>query len=357
MILYAEVLLDASLILKLAQSSLEKSTLKNYGSGLFRFHQFCNEREIPESSHMPASVFLLAAFVTWASTRNIVSKTIGTWLSGIHGWHMLHGAPWYGGDDFVSLIKTSAVKKAPASSRPKHRPVSIDYLLTLQGQLNFCNSFDVAVFTVALCAFWGCCQLGELTIPSCNAFNPHLHTSKSVHINYQDHIGGVSSNTFHIPWDKMKKQDGANLIFMAWDVLCPVKALKHHLEINKDIPGEALLFSFITLEGVWALITKQWFLDHCQEIWIPLQLDFIHRHSFQPGGVTELLLADVPPETVAKQGQWKLLAFLIYWCKLEDLIPSMINSTYSSACSSDLQNTFEHFHITNKLPDRIDISW
>ncbi len=259
--LYAEVLLDASLILKLAQSSLEKSTLENYGSGLLRFHQFCDEREIPKSSRMPASVFLLAAFVSWASTRNIVSQTIGTWLSGVHGWHTLHGAPWYGGDNFVSLIKTSATKKAPASSRPKHHPVSIDHLLTLQAQLNFHNSFNVAVFTVALCAFWGCCRLGELTIPSCNAFDPHLHTSKSVHINYRDHIGSASSATFHIPWGKMEKQDGADLIFMARDVLCPVKALKYHLEINKDVLGEAPLFSFIILEGVWAPMTKQWFLD------------------------------------------------------------------------------------------------
>ncbi len=154
----------------------------------------------------------------------------------------------------------------------------------------------------------------------------------------------------------MEKQEGADLIFRARDVLCPVKALWHHLKTNEEVLGDAPLFSFVTSDGSWAPMVKQWFLDRCREIWIPLNLDFVHGHSFRPGGATELLLAGIPPETVAKQGHWKSLAFLIYWHKLEDLIPSMINSTYSSARLSDLQNAFEMFRIANKLPDRIDIS-
>ncbi len=91
--LFNEVPQDAALILKLAQSALKKSTLENYSTGLLRFHQFCDEHDIPESSRMPASVFLLSTFVAWASTKNIVAKTIGAWLTGVHGWHTLHGAP------------------------------------------------------------------------------------------------------------------------------------------------------------------------------------------------------------------------------------------------------------------------
>ncbi len=43
----AEVPLDAPLILKLAQSSLKKLTLENYGAGLLRFHQFAMKGKSP----------------------------------------------------------------------------------------------------------------------------------------------------------------------------------------------------------------------------------------------------------------------------------------------------------------------
>ncbi|SJL14075.1 uncharacterized protein ARMOST_17530 [Armillaria ostoyae] len=351
--LFNEVPQDAALILKLAQSALEKSTLENYSAGLLRFHQFCDEREIPESARMPASVFLLSAFVAWASTKNIVAKTIGAWLTGVHGWHTLHGAPWYGGDDFVSLIKSSASKKATGSPRPKRRPVTIEHLIALQSRLNFKDSFDVAVFAVALCAFWGCCRLGELTIPSRNSFDPRLHVAKSTPISFRNHLGGASSAHFHIPWGKMERQEGADLIFTAREALCPVKALRAHLTSNKDTPDEAPLFAFRTANGSWAPMVKQWFLDRCREIWIPLNCDHVHGHSFRPGGATELLLAGVPPETVAKLGRWKSLAFLIYWRKLEELIPTMISASYSPSRLADLQTAFESFRIAHKLPDKI----
>ncbi|SJL09303.1 uncharacterized protein ARMOST_12680 [Armillaria ostoyae] len=351
--LFNEVPQDAALILKLTQSALEKSTLENYGAGLLRFHQFCDERDIPESARMPASIFLLSAFVAWASTKNIMVKTIGAWLIGVHGWHTLHGAPWYGGDDFVSLIKSSASKKATGSPCPKRHPVTIEHLIALQSHLNFKDSFDVAVFAVALCTFWGCCCLGELTIPFRNSFDPRLHVSKLTPISFRSHPGGASSAHFHIPWGKIERQEGADLIFTACEALCLVKALRAHLTSNKNTLDDAPLFMFCIANGSWAPMVKQWFLDRCWEIWIPLNCDHVHSHSFRPGGATELLLVGVPPETVAKLGRWKSLIFLIYWRKLKELIPTMISKLYSPSHLVDLQAAFELFCIAHKLPDKI----
>ncbi|KAK0450440.1 uncharacterized protein EV420DRAFT_1274858, partial [Desarmillaria tabescens] len=317
------------------------------------FHQFCNEQDIPKSACMPASVFLLSAFVAWASTKNIIAKTIGAWLTSIHGWHTLHGTPWNGGNDFVSLIKSSAFKTATGSPHPKCHLVTIEHLLALQSHLNFKDSFDIAVFAVALCAFWGCCHLSKLTISSCNSFDPHLHVSKSTPISFKDHLGGASSAQFHIPWGKMERQEGTDLIFTARETLCLVKALCAHLTANKATPDNAPLFAFCTANGSWAPMVKQWFLDRCREIWILLNCDHGHSHSFRPEGATELLLAGVPPEMVVKLGRWKSLAFLIYWRKLEDLIPSMISKSYSPSHLVNLQAAFESFCIAHKLPDKI----
>ncbi len=303
---------------------------------------------------MPASYLLLAAFVADASVTHTPGKTISTWMSGLRAWHEINSVEWFGGDEFVVHIKTAAAKHGTRSSHPKRRPVTLEHLFALQNGLRLSNSFDAAVWAVALCAFWGCCRLGELTIPSRNAFDKHLHVAKSVNISFRRHLGGASSAQFHIPWAKMERHEGADLIFTSREDLCPVTALQAHLKINKDVPGDAPLFAYKTADA-WAPMVKDWFLKRCRAIWEPLNLEFIHGHSFRPGGATELLLAGVPPETVAKQGHWKSLAFLIYWRKLEDLIPSMITKSYDPSHIADLKNSFEQFRVRHKLPADISI--
>ena len=42
----------------------------------------------------------------------------------------------------------------------------------------------------------------------------------------------------------------------------------------------------------------------------------------------ELLLSGVPPEVVASLGGWLSMAFLLYWRKLDEIIPNHILSAY-----------------------------
>ncbi len=301
--LYKSLPHDAAVIQSLIRTTHEVATLRNYGAGLLRFHQFADKRGIPESQRMPASYLLLSAFVADASVNKTPGKTIGAWMSGLRAWHEINSATWAGGDEFVVHIKTATAKRGACPSRPKRRPVTLEHLFALHEGLQMTNSFDVAVWAVALCAFWGCCRLGELTIPSHNAFDERLHVAKSTHITFCRHLGGAESAQFHIPWAKMERHEGADLIFTAREDLCPVQALRAHLEASKDVPGDAPLFAFKTADLTWAPMVKDWFLKRCRDIWEPLHLDFIHGHSFRPGGATELLLAGVPPETVAKQGR------------------------------------------------------
>ncbi|KAF9029236.1 hypothetical protein BDZ89DRAFT_1065573 [Hymenopellis radicata] len=210
------------------------------------------------------------------------------------------------------------------------------------------NTFDAAVFALALCAFWGCCRLGELTIPSRNAFSARLHVSRSAAITYRSHAGGLESAHVHIPWAKMERQSGADLTFTS--------PLRHHLSLNAEVPKEAPLFAFLTADGSWTPMTKEWFLGRCRQVWSARDMDYIHGHGFRPGGATELLLGGVPPETVAKVGRWKSLAFLIYWRKLEDLIPLMISRTYDSDRITEINQKLEDFRKAHKIPKKICIS-
>ncbi|KAG1908833.1 uncharacterized protein F5891DRAFT_1180398 [Suillus fuscotomentosus] len=75
--------------------SVEVKTQENYGTGCLRFHQYCDSHSIPEKNRMPASDHLLASFVT-SLARKVAATTVQNWLAGLHFWHNLHGAPWFG---------------------------------------------------------------------------------------------------------------------------------------------------------------------------------------------------------------------------------------------------------------------
>ena len=68
-------------------------------------------------------------------------------------------------------------------------------------------------------------------------------------------------------------------------------------------------------------MTKYQFLDFCTQIWSKAALVHVLGHSFHIGGAVELPLAGVPPEIVAATGGWTLLAFLLYWRRMEEILP------------------------------------
>ena len=62
------------------------------------------------------------------------------------------------------------------------------------------------------------------------------------------------------------------------------------------------MFSFATADGGWSLMTKTWFMSHCNEVWIAAGLPDMPGHSFRISGATHLLLMGTPPDIVTVQG-------------------------------------------------------
>jgi hypothetical protein len=73
-------------------------------------------------------------------------------------------------------------------------------------------------------------------------------------------------------------------------------------------------------------------------------------HSFRIGGAVELLLAGVPPETVAATGGWTSLAFLLYWRRMEEILPMSTSKAYNKSHFDNLAIIFEQFRISNRIP-------
>ena len=76
-------------------------------------------------------------------------------------------------------------------------------------------------------------------------------------------------------------------------------------------------------------------------------------HSFRIGGAVELLLAGVPPEIVAATGGWTSLAFLLYWRRMEEILPMSTSKAYNKAHLDHLAIIFEQFRIAHKIPSAL----
>lgn len=104
-------------------------------------------------------------------------------------------------------------------------------------------------------------------------------------------------------------------------------------------------------------MVKTAFMKRCMTIWTHHGLDVaVLGHSFRIGGSTELLLAGVPPEIVAAIGRWKSLAFLLYWRKIEEVLPRAVSRSYEPNRIRNVAAAFEQFRIVQNIPTSCTIT-
>ncbi|KAK0232762.1 DNA breaking-rejoining enzyme [Armillaria fumosa] len=305
-------------------NSVTDDARKNYGAGLLRFTQFCDAYSVPESLRVPAGEPLLALFVSEMGAGKVQSSTVDSWLSGLALWHDVQGAFWYGGR-ILARTKQGAAAMAPSSTRAPRLPVTEKHMASLRSHLDLNDSFDAAVWAVATIAWHGCARLGELLPSQSKPFN----TSRNVHRSCPRKSGIASIGhkwvNLFIPYTKTKKFRGDWISLTSTnDESDPIQALQNHLNISSDLPAEASLFAYSHVESSWEMLSKEAFLQCCAQIWAIDDLDAASGHSFRIGGTTYLLLLGVDPWVVMKQGRWSSKAFLLYWRKVEEILPLFI---------------------------------
>ena len=165
---------------------------------------------------------------------------------------------------------------------------------------------------------------------------------------------GTRSASFRIPWTKTTQEEGATVVLTGrHDQLCPCDALANHFCTNPDVPDSASLFAYQTTNDEWEHMTKHRFMLFCTDIWSKAALAHVLGHSFCIGGAVELLLAGVSPEIVAATGGWTSLAFLLYWRRMEEILPMNTSKAYQQSHITDLAEIFENFRVTHDIPSRL----
>ncbi|KAF9505558.1 hypothetical protein BS47DRAFT_1367998 [Hydnum rufescens UP504] len=307
----------------IASRAWEVSTLNTYGAGLGHWAEWCDVNKVPEEKWLPIDKTHLACFIADAA-GSISASSFDNWLNGLRAWHGYHDVPWCGDNEFVQLTLKGARKLAPClSTRDPRPPVLIAHLNAIYDIMDFQNSYDAACWAVVCTAFWGLARLGEITVTSLKPIDPTQNVQRKALLTWNEDFG-VKSITVRLPWTKTS-QWGTNLILTYEEELsCPFRALQQHLSTNRDLPDEAPLFAFRTLEG-WELMVKQVLMHQLHGIWTTKGLLLPSGHSFHIGGTTHLLGRGTNPQMVQKLGHWSSDAFYLYWRNTQLIIPEHVH--------------------------------
>ncbi|KDQ50950.1 hypothetical protein JAAARDRAFT_89117, partial [Jaapia argillacea MUCL 33604] len=233
---------DLDRILAVITVSWAQGTRETYGAGLLIFHVFCDIRGIAEELRCPASSVLMLTFVT-SCAGAYSGKTLANYFYGVKAWHTLHGQPWVMNlTEMKAALDGAAILAPPSSKRPKRKPFTPEFILSLRSALDLSKSLDAAVYACLTTTFWCAARLGEFTLPTLKAFDPEIHVTRS-NMRYGEDRHGLRVTVFALPFTKASKT-GEDVYWARQEGLCdPQAALANHFIINNP-PANLPLFSW-----------------------------------------------------------------------------------------------------------------
>lgn len=169
-------------------ASLRDGTTTGYGSGLCKFHIFCDIFSIPETDRLLALYKLLHSFCLWAVAGDVPFEPVsvqvaGKYLAAIRAWHLAQGWPPPLSEDHRDQITWSlrgiANIQQHRCTRLPCPPITLHILSTLKDTLNLDNPFEACIWAIAALAFWGLMRFGEATVATRNMFNKQQHLTRS----------------------------------------------------------------------------------------------------------------------------------------------------------------------------------
>lgn len=287
----------------------------NHRTAINKFTSFCDTNSIPLSDRLPASEWLLCAFI--ASQANRAPSTLKNYISGLRAWHISNDVPWHGSIRLQYVRDgISNISGAVLQAKPPRPPITRNMLLTLHQVLSRTDPMELCILACADTAFWGQCRLGEILLHNIKKLPVRLPIPTPSSIS----IGDINTMVIRLPFTKVKGWAGEDVtLTQQSDASNPVSSLSAHLRLN-NVQPDFPLFSYKT-GATWNILSKTTFLAKCNDIWSLHSLPRYTGHSFRIGGTTALLLGGVHPDIVKQMGRWSSDAYLRYWRDFHLIIP------------------------------------
>ncbi|KAG2748160.1 hypothetical protein P692DRAFT_201715613, partial [Suillus brevipes Sb2] len=283
----------------------------SYGSGLRKFHIFCDIFSIPEADRLPASFELLHSFALWAPVSVSVARK---YLSAIRAWHLAQGWPPPLSPEHFTRINWSLhgmENLQGTHRRPIRPPITLHMLAAIKATLRTDQPFDACIWAMSSCAFFGMMQFGEVAVNTRASFNKSKHiTRKDVHLGID--LAGKPYTRLDLPQAKTAKSGETQSVFIVEQGdLCPIQVLRNLAEVVPALPDDPL-FSWQDSKGAIRPMVKTRAIESINSILTAWNWGTTFRHSFRIGGASFYLANKVDPEIVRIAGRWKSLAYETY---------------------------------------------
>ena len=217
----------------------------SYGSGIHKFHLFCDIFTIPEVECLPASFELLHSFALWAAAdpatlgpelfpstqfKPVSVAVVRKYLAAIRTWHLAQGWPPPLNEDDHTRINWSlrGLKNMQGShKRPVRPPITIGMLQAMCRTLDLDNPLEACIWAMVTCAFWGMMHFSKVSVSSHTAFN------KTKHLKQHDVFFSLDLDGKHYAWldhpsTKTGKPGEIQSVFLVpQSDLCLLKALQN----------------------------------------------------------------------------------------------------------------------------------
>ncbi|KDQ55554.1 hypothetical protein JAAARDRAFT_133345 [Jaapia argillacea MUCL 33604] len=300
---------DLDRVLAVINVSWASGTRETYGSDLLIFHIFCDIREISEAQRCPASSILMLTFVS-SCAGSYSGKTLANYFFVIRAWHTLHRQPWQmNPTEMKAILDGASILAPPTSRRPKRKPFTPTLISSIQDQLDLSTLLDAAVYACLTTTFWCAARVGEFTLPSLKAFNPHVHIKQSDIRNSEDHHG-LQVTVFTLPFTKCSAEGEEVYWARQTGSFDPEAALDNHFAVNNP-PLHSTLFTWNHLHGPRPL-TRTEFLKRLSTASSALGVESLKGHGIRIGATLKYLLQGVPFDVVKSISRWSSKAFTLY---------------------------------------------
>lgn len=332
--------LDVPVLQRLAAIASENSLRDagSYGSGLRKFHIFCDIFHVPEADRLAARYNLLHSFALWAaadpqpedvslvaptSYEPVARVTVKKYLAAIRAWHIAQGWPPPLSPEDAQRIQFSlrglANIQAGRRTKPPRPPVTLHQLATLKSDLDLSSPFDACIWAMACCAFWGVMRFGEVSVTSRGDFSHTTHLARG-HSHFDRDLNGRRYARLDLPRAKTAKPGEVQSVFLVEEgTLCPLDALEN---LGRVVPASAddPLFSWRDNTGAVRPMTKKAALARINGIFDAHGWKTTFGHSFRIGGASFYLSQGKSPEVVRLAGRWKSLAYEAYIRAFEQVV-------------------------------------
>ena len=292
---------------QLSLSAFATSTKATYGTGLLKYHMYCDTIALPEVYRAPCTTNIVAGFITFLS-GSYSKSAISNFLAAVRAWHTVNMIAYDIDDKIIQNLLRGATRIQPLPL-PRRRPITTSELTLILQNLDTSKPEQAAVAACLTTTFYSCSRLGEFTVPTIKSFSPTQHITISG-ISFQHDKFFNKITAFKLP--RTKTSLSGEIVF--WAPQCspsnPQYFLLNHLRINEPGPMQHL-FAFRTHNKLIPM-TRNIFLQNIKTASERAKLQNFTGHSLRIGATLEYLLRGVPFEVVKQIGRWSSNSFTLY---------------------------------------------